>query len=53
MTLGRNGLNKIVSFMKAILKVDPIQIGLSKGLSIAQCWEGLYKKAYVGVGKRI
>ena len=32
--------------MAVILKVNPIQIGLSKGLSKARGWEGAYKKAY-------
>ena len=42
-------LNKSESFMTVILKVNPIQIGLSKGLSKAQGWEGVYKRAYLGV----
>ena len=46
-----NGLNKSESFMTVILKVNPIHIGLSKGFSKAQGWEGTYKKAYVGVSK--
>ena len=37
--------------MTVILKVNPIHIGLSKGFSKAQGWEGTYKKAYVGVSK--
>ena len=32
--------------MTVILKVNPIQIGLSKGLSKARGWDGAYKKAY-------
>ena len=40
------------------VKVNPIQIGLSKELSEVQGWEGADKKAYVGVremklGKRV
>ena len=35
--------------MTVILKVNPIQIGLSQGLSKAQGWEGVYKRAYLGV----
>ena len=35
--------------MAVISKVNPIQIGLSKGHSNAQSQEGAYKKAYVGV----
>ena len=35
--------------MTAILKVNLIQIGLSKGLLKAQSWEGAYRKIYVGV----
>ena len=35
--------------MAVILKVYSFQIGLSKGLSKAQSWEGAYKKAYAGV----
>ena len=42
-------LNKSESLVTIILKVNPIQIGLSKGLSKAQGWEGAYKKAYLGV----
>ena len=30
--------------MTVILKVNPIQTGLSKGLSKAQSWEGATKK---------
>ena len=32
--------------MTVILKVNPIQIGLSKGLSKARGWKGVYKQAY-------
>ena len=51
-------LNKGESFMTAILKVNPIQTELWKGLWKAQSWEGSYEKAYVGVrevkfGKRV
>ena len=46
-TLGWNGLNKSKSFMTVIIKVNPIQIGLSRGLS--KGCEGAYKKAYVGL----
>ena len=35
--------------MTKILKVNTIQIGLSKGLTKAQRREGAFKKAYVGV----
>ena len=35
--------------MTVILKDNPIQNGLSKGLSKAQGWQGANKKAYVGV----
>ena len=44
--------------MTVILKVNPIQIGLSKGLLKAQGWEGACKKDYVDaremrLGKRV
>ena len=44
--------------MTVILKVDPIQIEISKGLSKAQGYGGAYKKVYVVVremklGKRV
>ena len=42
-------LNKSQSFLTGNLKVNPIQIGLSKRLQKAQGWEGAHKKAYVGV----
>ena len=48
-TLAWNGLNKSESFMIMILKVNPIQIGLSKGLLKAKGWEWVYKKGYVDV----
>ena len=48
-TLGSNGSNKSESFMTVILKVNPIQIGLSNGLSKVQGLEDAYKKTYVGV----
>ena len=35
--------------MTVIIKANTIQIRLSKGLSKAQGWEGVYKKVYVGV----
>ena len=35
--------------MTVILKVNTIQIGLSKGLAKAQRREGAFEKAYVGV----
>ena len=35
--------------MIMILKVNPIQIGLSKGLLKAKGWEWVYKKGYVDV----
>ena len=35
--------------MTVILKVNPIQIGLSNGLSKVQGLEDAYKKTYVGV----
>ena len=35
--------------MAAILKVNTVQIGLSKGLAETQRREGAFKKAYVGV----
>ena len=35
--------------MTVILKVNPIQTGLSKGLSKVQSWEGATKKTYIGV----
>ena len=41
-------LNKSESFMAVIIQANAIEIGLSKGLSKAQGWEGAYKKAYVG-----
>ena len=43
-----NMLNKSESFMAVIIQANAIEIGLSKGLSKAQGWEGAYKKAYVG-----
>ena len=36
--------------MRVILKVNPIQIGLSKGLSKVRGWEGAYKKASAPTG---
>ena len=38
--------------MTVILKVNAIHIGLSKGLSRGQGWEGAYKKAYIGVREK-
>ena len=57
-TLAWNGLNKSETFITVIIKVNFIQIGLIKGLSKAQGWEGVLKKAYVGarekkLGKRV